>query len=119
MGSDIIGAFDRKDFGYFEDPEYPAVFADYKIPQFLLNAGILNYSEKLLKKIKEKTLIKAGSKEEIEIRSSTIWAVEYLKEELLKLGKIFCAFEIDWILWNKSQKTKMEIPYHLTKTIFY
>jgi YHS domain-containing protein len=119
LACDILGAFNGKGTGRFKDPEYLTAFADYKIPQILHYLGILEYSPLLEKKIKDKVLIGSGSKKEIEIRSSTIWAVEYLKRELKKMGRELNSFEIDWVLWNKAQEMKIGTPYHLTKTIYY
>lgn len=116
---DIWGAFGGKGIACFKDLDYLTAFADYKVPQILRELGILEYSPALMKKIKNRILIAKNSREEIEIRSATIWAIEYLKETLKKLGKEFHSFQIDWILWNKSQKVKISTPYHLTKTIFY
>ena len=113
--ADIFGAFDGKGIGYFKDIDFLTAFSDYKLPQILHHFGILNYSERLKKKIEKKVLINHNSKEEIEIRASTIWAIEYLKESL---DKKIPSFYLDWYLWNKSQKLKMK-PHHLTKTIFY
>lgn len=117
--SDIWGTFGGKGIGNLKNMGYLTCFPDYKIPQILNNFAILDYSEDLAEKIKNRKIIKNGSREEIEIRSATIWAVEYIKEELTKRGINFRSFEIDWILWNKSQETKMENPYHLTPTFFY
>ncbi|MBU4204783.1 queuosine salvage family protein [Patescibacteria group bacterium] len=75
--------------------------------------------EALCKKIKNRIPIPHNSKQEIEIRSATVWGVEYLKNALAKEGKSFCSFEVDWILWNKAQGIEMKKPYHLTKTVFY
>jgi hypothetical protein len=119
LGSEIWGAFGGKGLGFFEDLDYLTCFPDYKIPQILNNLGILEYSQKLQKKVNNKVLIKMSSAEEIEIRSCTVQAVEILKQELAELGLNLPSFQIDWILWNKSKKDKMKIPYHLTKTIFY
>lgn len=119
LGSEIWGAFKGKGLGFFEDLDYLTCFPDYKIPQILNNLGILEYSSKLQKKVNNKILIKMGSAEEVEIRSCTVIAVEILKQELAKLVLNLPSFKIDWILWNKSKKDKMKIPYHLTKTIFY
>ncbi len=116
---DIYAAFFGKDLGKFSDLEYPTAFADYKVPQIFRHYGILRYSDKLENKIQNRVLIKKGSREELEIRAATIWAVEYLREELEKLGKKLYSFQIDWILWNESQGKGMILPYHLTKTIFY
>ena len=119
LASDIHGATYGGGIGYFEDLEYLTAFADYKLPQILNYWGILEYSPKLNEKIKDKVLIKAGSKEEVEIRSATVWAVEYLKEELARCGKRMRSFEIDWLLWNESKRVQMTRPHHLTQTIFY
>jgi hypothetical protein len=119
LGSEIWGAFGGKGLGFFEDLNYLTCFPDYKIPQILNNLGILEYSQKLQKKVNNKILIKMGSAQEVEIRSCTVQAVEILKQKLAKLGLNMPSFQIDWILWNKSKKDKMKIPYHLTKTIFY
>jgi len=117
--SDVYGITDGCGIGYFEDLEYLTAFPDYKLPQILNHWGIIEYSPKLLKKIREKEFIKAGSKEEVEIRSATVWAVEYIKEELLKRGKKMRSFEIDWLLWNESKRIQMNKPHHLTQTVFY
>lgn len=117
--SEIWGAFGGKGIGYFKDLDYLTCFPDYKIPQILNYLGVLEYSERLNKKIKNKILIPAGSLQELEIRSATVQAVEILKKELKAKGQNIPAFQLDWILWNKSKNEKMKIPYHLTKTIFY
>ena len=119
LGCDVWGALEGKGVGYFKDLEFLTAFADYKIPQILYHFGVLEYSEKLERKIKNRIIIPARSKEEIEIRSATIWAVEYLKRELSELGRNFYSFQVDWLLWNKSQSIKLRFPHHLTKTIFY
>jgi len=119
LAADIFGAFRGKGIGKFKDLEHLTCFSDYKTPQILHQFGILEYSPNLERKIKNRNTIPRRSNQEIEIRSATVWAVEHLKEELEKLGKKFRSFEIDWILWDMSQKLKIGIPYHLTKTIFY
>jgi len=117
--SDIWGVFDGRGIGYFNDLDYLTVFSDYKLPQILNHFSVLEYSKDLEEKISKKINIPPGSEEETEIRSAAIWAVEYLKKDLEKLGRKFYSFQIDWILWSKSQKIKMKVPHHLTKTIFY
>ena len=119
LGSEIWGAFDGKEIGEFNDLDYLTCFPDYKIPQILHQFGILEYSPNLEIKIRNRNIIPQGSNQEIEIRSCTVWAVEYLKKTLENLGKKFYSFQIDWILWNKAQKIKIRMPYHLTKTIYY
>ena len=117
--SDIWGAFDGKGVGEFNDLEYLTAFTDYKIPQILRYLKILEFEDDLEDKIDSRKIIAVGSKEEIEIRSATIWAVEYLRQALEKYGKKFYAFQVDWLLWNKAQDIDFDFPHHLTKTIFY
>ena len=129
LGADICFAFKGKGIGHFKDKEYLTAMADYKLPQILRHWDILSYSRELDNKIKNHILIPTGSQEEVEIRAATIWAVEYLKKEMAKLGKEFYSYEIDWILWDMVQNIKMKLSlpafsrmkntYHLTKTIYY
>lgn len=117
--AEIWGAFNGKEIGEFQDLDYLTCFPDYKVPQALNHFGLIEYSQKLDRKIKNRILIPHNSKEEIEIRSATVWGVEYLKEALAKEGTQFRPFEVDWILWNKGREVNMEKSYHLTRTIFY
>jgi hypothetical protein len=57
-------------------------FADYKVPQMLRKFGVLEYIPELANKIDGYKEIEAGSREEIEIRAATIWAIEEMKEVL-------------------------------------
>ena len=116
---DIWGSLGGQGLGEFKDINQLTCFADYKIPQILHHFGVLEYSPQLLQKIKNETLITASSREEVEIRANTIWAVEILKKDLVKLGRNLPSFQIDWILWNMSQKIKLSTPYHKTRTIYY
>jgi hypothetical protein len=94
--------------------------ADYKLPQTLRKLGILVYSEELNKSIDTKIEIKKNSEIEIEIRASTVWAVEYIKEILKDKFLEITAIEIDCLLWNLGQiKSSEDKPYHLTRTTAY
>lgn len=105
--------------GYFNDLDYLTASPDYKLPQILNHWKIIEYSPKLAEKIKFRTELKAGSNEEVEIRGATVWAIEYLKEELRNRGARLESFEIDWLLCNESKRIEMSKPHHLTTTIFY
>lgn len=95
-------------------------FADYKVPQVLRQFGILRYDEGLAARIRARTLIAAGSRDEIEIRASTIWACEMIRQRLADQDVHFLASEIDWLLWNRGQSLPSSVePYHRTVTIFY
>lgn len=119
LAIDIWASVCDDKIGYFEDLDYVTAFADYKLPQILRHWNILEYSPELENKIRNQIIIPAGSREEIEVRSATIWAVEFLCAAMVQRGKKMHAFEIDWLLWNKSQSEKMVLPHHRTETIFY
>lgn len=119
LAVDIYGGLCGRGAGHFTDLDYPTAFADYKLPQILLHYGILEYSAELKAKIEKRASIPPGSAEEVEIRSATIWAVEYLNEALKKYGGSQHSFKLDWVLWEQSQKEKLATPYHLTQTFFY
>ena len=118
--ADLYGAFQGKGMGQFNDMHMLTAFADYKLPQVLRHAGIIEYDENLGKKVDQKMLIEPGSPEEVEIRANTIRAVELIRRELEKIGTRLKAFEIDWALWNLGQQESFrKKPYHRTVTIFY
>jgi len=120
FAADLYGAFQGKGWGSFFDMDQLTAFADYKLPQLLRHLGILHYSQELAEKVDQKVPLEAGSPEEVEIRANTIWAVELIRQELSQRGKELRSFEIDWILWNLSQKKEFKLkPYHRTATIFY
>jgi len=120
FAADLYGAFAGKDWGNFKDIDTLTAFADYKLPQVLRNVGILEYSPSLEHTVDNGIFLQAGSPEEIEIRANTIWAVELMRQELVRMGKKLRAFEIDWILWNMGQQREFKAkPYHKTVTTFY
>jgi hypothetical protein len=120
FAGDLYGAFDGKGWGSFTDMGKLTAFADYKLPQVLRHLGILSYTKALAQAVDQKIPLEAGGPEEVEIRASTIWAVELIRRELGRMGTELMAFEIDWILWNMGQAKEFKVrPYHRTVTIFY
>ncbi len=117
--SDLWGAYGGKGWGAFHDMEVLTAFADYKLSQLLREYGVLAYSPELAAKVDSRTLIPAGSTEEVEIRAATVQACELLQRALAQRGLAILPFQVDWLLWNQSQEHKMEHPYHLTRTIYY
>ena len=64
--------------------------------------------------------IESGSLPEIEIRSATIWGVEWLRRALRDRGVSRSASAIDYRLWLDSQTATPDTrPYHRTRTIYY
>jgi hypothetical protein len=82
--------------------------------------GIIEYVPKLAQKIDSYELIASETREEVEIRANTVWAVEMIRQDLSKrFGQVTSA-QVDTMLWKKSQeKTGDEKPYHRTLTIAY
>jgi hypothetical protein len=120
FAADLHGAFAGKSWGRFDDMDELTAFADYKLPQVLRHAGVLQYDISLAKKVDQLILLEPGSPEEVEIRANTVRAVELIKEELERLGKNLKAYEIDWLLWNLGQDDRFRArPYHRTVSIFY
>ncbi|MBI3397101.1 hypothetical protein HY045_01345 [Candidatus Woesebacteria bacterium] len=95
-------------------------FADYKVPQILRNLEVLKYSDNLANKVDSYNLLEKGSVDEVEIRSSSIWAVEFIRQELKKKYGFVTSAHVDSMLWNLSQGVaKGDKPYHRTLTTAY
>ena len=61
-----------------------------------------------------------GSEEETEIRAATVVAVEAMREQLATRGVQMLGVEVDWLLWNRGEKSLNEMaPHHKTLTIYY
>lgn len=90
------------------------VFADYKIPQILRAFGVLEYAPSLAEKIDNYEILPAGSREEIEIRSCTIWA-----GELIAYFSNLIPAQVDNVLWKASQSLRDVSPYHRVLTTAY
>jgi predicted dithiol-disulfide oxidoreductase (DUF899 family) len=120
FAADLHGALFGKGLGSFRDIKELTAFADYKLPQVLRHVGVLEYAPALMEKVDRMIHLTPGGEEEVEIRASTLWAVELIRREMNNLGKDRTASEIDWLLWNLGQDDRFRAkPYHRTVTIFY
>lgn len=118
--SDLHAAFGGTRWGAFHDLDKLTAFADYKLPQLLRAAGVLEYAPALASAVDHYVLIPPGSDEEIAIRAATVCAVELLRRALRERGIERTASAIDYRLWDASQRLGAEVkPYHRTRTIFY
>lgn len=100
-----------------ENIEHLTGFADYRLPQVFRHFGVLEYSPYLAQIIDSHTLLGAGNKMEIEIRSATVWIIELLRQYM---DSAYTAAAIDNAVWDVSQKIKKEmLPHHRTYTIYY
>jgi Potential Queuosine, Q, salvage protein family len=102
------------------------MFADYRVPVVLRQLGILRYSAHLASLVDGKQELQAGSEEEVELRGTTIQAVECLREALTALQPEFTTEDkpnsvlLDWCLWEIGEAArKTSPPHHRTRTIFY
>jgi len=91
--------------------------ADYKLPIFLRDEGILEYSVELAEIIDNKLEIPAKSEYEIELRACTIWAVEEIKNIFAEMGVQMLSKEINDYIWLASSNAKSN--HHRTRTTAY
>lgn len=91
--------------------------ADYKIPQVMNSLGMLEYSDELNEKIANLEVIEVGSNFETEIRANTLMVIDYIYR---KLNKKIPRVDINDYIWLLGQdKSKINKPYHRTRTVNY
>lgn len=118
--SDIYQLFGGEGYGNFTNVDKLTACADYKLPQSLRTLGLISYTKDLAEKVDNKISIPKDGQEEIEIRANTIWTVEFIRQELTKLGKYIMPISINDHLWLMGQNKKLhEKPYHRTLTAAY
>lgn len=102
------------------DLEALTACADYKLPQVLRRFGVLQYSVDLAARIDNKLPVDRGSDEEIEIRASTVSAVERIRRILSRTRPGIMACEINDHIWLLGQEKRPDDrPYHQTLTTAY
>ncbi|KAL6445357.1 hypothetical protein ACFW04_002277 [Cataglyphis niger] len=103
--SDIWFCFKGHELGIKYNPTMmkSTIFTDHRISQVFLHFKVLEYSEKLMTKLKNNEPLKHGSPEEIEIRSCSLHTVELLKEAISK----------DCDEFMKKKKIEMKIDYQI------
>lgn len=89
-------------------------FADYKIPQILRAFEVFKYNKSLANKIDNYLVLEEGCREEIEIRSATIWACELIAYQA-NIKPVL----VDNALWKMSQSLRDVKPYHRVVTTNY
>lgn len=120
LAGDLVGSLDGRGLGALTGLHELTAFADYKLPQILRLFGVLVYEAGLAARIDGREPLQAGSEEEVEIRAHTVWAVELMRQELAAQGRSYLPHELDWWLWDASQRLPRETsPYHRTRTIYY
>ena len=101
--------------------DHLTTFADYRVPQVLRNAGVLEYSQALQDKVD--SLLELDPEEELSIRAGTVVVVDELVTRVNKvLSTNISAVMLDWHLWQVGEKLNVQgklQPHHRVKTIFY
>lgn len=101
------------------------MFADYRVPVTLQAMGCLQYAPKLENHIREKKMIESGSDWEIQIRGASIWCVEMIRREIVKMhpDTNINAVLMDFYLYDTAkemERAKVEtLPHHRTLSIWY
>jgi hypothetical protein len=119
----------------FSDISELTCFADYRIPQLFRALGVFVSSVPLSAAVAARTEIMAGHPWEVEIRASTVAAVQRLRKQINAARAAsareagagdssgtagITSVEVDWLLWQEGERRKDEIPpHHRTLTVFY
>ncbi|CAG8822009.1 2624_t:CDS:1, partial [Racocetra persica] len=97
----------------------------YRVPQALHHLGAIKYSDNLMKTLERCELLEYGSRLEIEIRGCSIWAVELLKREIMRMAEqengqdfipVVNAIILDFFIWDfaKEHINELEVEFHRT-----
>ncbi|KAI8936188.1 hypothetical protein NX059_006620 [Plenodomus lindquistii] len=128
--ADLWACFDGESYGAFNDIHTITMFADYRIPQILHSLSILSYCPPLSNAIQRHQMIEPGHSWELQIRGCSIWAVELLRREIVRLdpeAKVN-AILIDFFLYDLAKEREREarerggegvVPHHRTRSIWY
>lgn len=103
--------------GKLKNIEFGTLLADYQIPKVFQYYGITKYSDELSSRILKMKIIKPCSREELDIRISTIVLGEVIKGKLINKNIEISAYELDAILWRIGRS--INCPHHLCNTIWY
>ncbi|KAI4159754.1 MAG: hypothetical protein L6R39_000311 [Caloplaca ligustica] len=123
--ADLYACFSGQSYGLFHDISTLTMFADYRIPQMLHTLGCLRYSPSLENHIRQLKEIESGGSWEVQLRGCSIWCVELIRREILRLDKKagVNAVLIDFFLYDSMKERVVEggetIPHHRTKSMWY
>jgi hypothetical protein len=119
--ADLAIAFNGEQWGRFDDLSELTIFADNLVPHVLRIDRILEYSPALAAQIDAVELIPVNSMEEVELRACAVHAVTLMVAELQRGGTDVTEAGLDYVLWNRGQKSEMKQakPRHRTRTVSY
>lgn len=119
FAADVWGAFKGKGYGEFDDVGSITIFADYIVPAVLQQLGVLRYSPSLADIIGANKEIGSGTEEEVELRACSIYAVEKMRDLIVKrTGKQVLSVELDLWLWAYGVSNP-SLQHHRTLSIYY
>jgi hypothetical protein len=110
-----------RDEGFvLDDIDELTVFADYVLPKALRDMGVLDYHWSLADRVDRRELIDEGSREELEIRASTLHSCKRMIDIVnhYRNGDKINSLHMDYRLWKES-RGKGGKPHHLTMTTAY
>lgn len=91
--------------------------ADYKIPQVMRCLEMLEFNEELTNLVDNLIELPYGSEMEVEIRANNLVVIDYIYK---KLNANVSRMDINDYIWLLGQdKSKINKPYHRTRTIYY
>ncbi|PRT55781.1 hypothetical protein B9G98_03401 [Wickerhamiella sorbophila] len=120
---ELWACFNGEGLGRFDDIDNITMFADYRVPRILYRLNCLRYSDQLEAVLRAGTLMESGSDAEIELRGTSIEAVEqivhHIKTEHPETA--VNAILVDFYLWDaaKAQEQSATIPCHRVRSVFY
>ncbi len=117
--ADLHHCFVRQGYDQLKNLDELTVFADYRLPQYLRHVGIIKIEEGFARRIEAQEEIAASSEEEIELRCATIAASEQILKSLQEQGLSTPAWQLDFVLWERSHDQAITIPHHRTQSIYY
>jgi len=118
--ADLAAAFGGEGPGRFHDLAELTLFADNLVPHVLRREGVLVYARELAARIDRGEAIEAGSPEEVELRATSVHAVEGCVAEARRLGADLTAQQLDYRLWTRGQRPEYKAhPRHRTRTSYY
>jgi hypothetical protein len=107
------------------------MFADYRVPVVLREAGVLRYAPALARAVDARQELGAGGRQEVEVRAATIVAVERLRGALQRrlaveegrggaAAAALSSVKLDWWLWEQGERDRqLHRPHHRTLTAYY
>jgi len=116
---DLSIAWEANGHGPLDGLEELTAFADYRVPQGLRQLGILRFDADLADRIQRQELLAPGSPEEVEIRATTIQAVDRMRQALAGRGRAVPAWQVDVYLWSLARGESVTVEHHRTLTTNY